>query len=124
MVARQHELQSGAVEATAIALAAKQGAHTDTVKLKEMLVSSLDLSEDQVTVDKVYRCDASEEYVSSAEACENYYGNSDDNEGGGNDAKASTYVRLNLSDTYSPIWTQWGIHHDLTYTVQRTVQLS
>lgn len=125
MVARQHELQSGIAEAEAVALAANLGAETDTVKLQSMIEESLDLDQGQVTVTKVYRCDAGRELVSAASSCENYFGSSDSNSGGGNDAETvSEYVKLQVTDTYTPIWAHIGIGGKVTYKVDRMVQLS
>ena len=120
MVARQHELQGGASEATAVALAANQGAETDVGTLKELLVNSLDHSANDVTVTKIYRCDASNTYVSLASACDG------DNDSGRQHRRkqVSTYVRIELTDTYTPTWSKIGISHPLTYEVERTIQLS
>src|SRR5690606_13357791 len=95
MVARQGELQNGAAEAEAIALAAGAGAATDTETLKSILKESLSLSDSEVGVTKLYRCNASGTLVASASSC-------------GEDDVVSTYVRLDLRDTYSPIWTRLG----------------
>jgi len=125
MVARQHELQGGVSEATSIALAANLGAETDTQELASLLRSSLDLEGEQVIVTKLYRCDASSSFVATAGECENYYGGSDDNNGEGNDAQyVSSYVKVELSDSYSPIWSKIGVGSSFTYDVERMVQLS
>src|SRR5205809_105857 len=63
IVSRQHELQTGAAEAEGIALAANQGASTDTTTLKTILMNSLSLSTSQVTVTKLYRCGTSTSLV-------------------------------------------------------------
>jgi len=120
MVARQHELQGGASEATAVALAANQGAETDVGTLKELLVNSLDLSANDVTVTKIFRCDADNAYVALASDCD-----------GANDSgrhnrrkQVSTYVKIKITDTYTPTWSKIGISRPLTYEVERTIQLS
>ncbi len=115
MVARQHELQSGASEAMAVVLAANVGAHTNTQHLEAMLEGSLDLDEDQVTVTKYYRCNADADFVSSADACDggNNGQGADEEHGNDEDTVVSTYIKLQLSDTYSPIWTKIGVSGDL-----------
>jgi Flp pilus assembly protein TadG len=120
MVARQHELQGGASEATAVALAANQGTETDVNTLKELLVSSLDVSANDVTVTKIFRCDADNTYVALASDCD-----------GANDEgrkarrkQVSTYVRIEITDTYTPTWSKIGVSGPLTYEVERTIQLS
>jgi len=120
MVARQHELQGGASEATAVALAANQGAQTDVNTLKELLVNSLDVSANDVTVTKVYRCDAANTYVALASDCDG------ENDSGRQHRRkqVSTYVKIEITDTYTPTWSKIGISHPLTYEVERTIQLS
>lgn len=114
MVARQHELQSGIAEAEAVALAANMGATTNTTALKAMLMSSLHLSADQVTVTMMFRCndDATLSTASTVTACN-----------GSNDV-LSTYVRVNLKTSFKPIWTKLGVGSRLSYNVTRQVQLS
>lgn len=125
MVARQHELQSGAAEATAVALAANMSAETSTTELADLLRDTLDLKGDQVVVTKVYRCETATSYVTTIDQCENYFGSSTDNNGGGNDAtRYSEYVKVKLQDTYEPIWTKLGLGGAFTYNVERMVQLS
>ncbi|WP_333605456.1 TadE/TadG family type IV pilus assembly protein [Novosphingobium sp.] len=111
MVSRQSELQSGASDAEAIALAANAGAATDTTTLKSILMSKLSLSSDQVDVTKRYRCDAATTLVNSADSCS-----------GG--AVVSTYVEIQLRDTFTPIWSRIGVAGTLNYNVDRLVQLS
>lgn len=112
MISRQHELQSGVSEATSIALAANMGAETQTTELKNILKESLDLDDNDVSVVKLYRCNVSSEMRSSANGCD-----------GSNDV-LSTYVRITLTDTYSPVWSHMGVAGDFNYSVTRTVQLS
>lgn len=111
MVARQSELQNGAAEAEAIALAAGAGAQTDIQTLASILQDSLSLAENEVAVDKLYRCNADATLVESASLC-------------GEDDVVSTYVRLDLRDTFTPIWTRMGATGAVQYRVERTVQLS
>lgn len=125
MVSRQHELQSGAAEATAVALAANAGAETNTIELAKLLRDSLHLQGEQVVVTKMYRCETSTSYVSTTDQCVNYWSSSDSNNGGGNDAtRYSEYVKIKLQDSYTPIWTRLGLGGAFTYKVERTIQLS
>lgn len=111
IVSRQHELQTGAAEAEAIVLAANQGATTNTTTLKTILENSLGLQSNQITVGKLYRCGTNNTLAVDTSNC-----------GTGQDV--STYVRLRLTDTYTPAWTQFGMGSTLTFNVVRTVQLS
>jgi Flp pilus assembly protein TadG len=111
IVSRQHELQTGAAEAEAIALAANQGASTDTTTLKSILMGSLSLQSSQVTVDKLYRCGTSSTLQVSSSGC-------------GTGQVVSSYVRLTLTDSYTPAWTRFGVGSTLNFSVVRMVQLS
>ena len=126
MVARQHELQSGASEAEAVALAANMGAETNADELKTMLEDSLHLSDDQVTVTIMFRCNTDSSLVTSADTCTG--GNSgqgaDEEHGNDEDTVVSRYVRLRLQDSYTPTWSKIGIGKAIRYSVTRTVQLS
>ncbi|HKX77459.1 MAG TPA: TadE/TadG family type IV pilus assembly protein [Novosphingobium sp.] len=111
IISRQHELQIGVAEAEAIVLAANSGAATDTTALAGILRESLSLSGDHVAVTKLYRCNADPEMVASAGLCEE-------------DDVISTYIRIQLRDSYSPLWTSFGVSQPFAFTVVRTVQLS
>lgn len=109
MISRQHELQAGVAEAEAIALVAKTG--VDTTSLKSVLMQSLNLSTSQVDVDKQYRCNADTSLVSSATSCST-------------NAVVSTYVKITLRDSYSPFWQRIGAVGTWNYNIVRMVQLS
>jgi Flp pilus assembly protein TadG len=110
MIARQHELQSGAADVETIVFAVSSGTATDTIKIKQVLVASLGLTTSQVTVAKVYRCGTTTALVTSSSSC-------------ASGTKVSTYVRVSFSDRYSPIWTDFGVGAPLDYNVVRTVQV-
>lgn len=111
MISRQNELQSGAAQAEAIALAANAGASTDTVALKALLMSSLKLGKDQVEIVKLYRCGTNSSLVTAGTNC-------------GANVVVSSYVRIRLQDAYTPMWTHFGFAKKFNFNVLRTVQLS
>jgi len=111
IVARQHELQSAASEGEAIALTFASGASSDVNKVKDILQASLDLGEDQITVAKVFRCGISDELVDDSSTC-------------GEDDIVSTYLRFQMNDNYTPLWTGFGIGKPIDFSVTRTVQVS
>ncbi len=111
MVARQHELQSGASDVEGIVLAVASGTSTNVQTIKSVLTSSLGLTDEQVTVVKVYRCGVTTTLVTVGSACEV-------------GSVVSTYVRVTLTDTYSPTWREFGVGNNLDYRVVRTVQIS
>ena len=111
MVARQHELQTGATDLEGIVLAVAKGSGTDINTIRSALSSSLNLPLSNVTVAKVYRCASSTTLETTASACSD-----PDN--------ISIYVQVNLADTYTPIWTKFGVGSPLNYNLVRTVQVS
>lgn len=111
MVARQHELQSGASDVEGIVLAVASGTSTNVQTIKSVLTSSLELTNEQVTVVKVYRCGAATTLVTVSTSCTS-------------GSVVSTYVRVTFIDSYSPTWTEFGVGHALAYRVVRTVQIS
>jgi Flp pilus assembly protein TadG len=110
MVARQHSLQAGAADTESIVLAVANGTATDTSTIKTALATSTGLAESKITVDKVYRCDA-EETLSTSSNC-------------GTNKKTSTYVKVKFTDTYKPLWKDFGIGGNINYNVERMVQVS
>lgn len=111
MVARQSELQSAAAEATSIVLAKTPETAAELTTIEQVIEASTGLAANKVTLTKVYRCGTDASYITDPATCAN--------------AKLlSTFIRLNLSDTYTPRWTSLGIGSTVNYNVQRTVQLS
>ena len=109
--ARQHELQTGADEAAAMALAGWSTSTGDTVALKGVLKRNLGLTDAQVTITPKYRCGAATTYVDAKASC------------AATDI-VTTYLRIVLNDTYTPQWTSFGIGQPINYYVERTVLVS
>jgi Flp pilus assembly protein TadG len=111
MVSRQQELQSAAGEGETIALAAAQSSQTTSITtIRDIIAQSVDLNSNQVTVTPYFRCDDSESLVTDKSSC-------------ATDAVVTSYLKLELSDSYSPVWTRLGIGNAFNYDVQRMVQL-
>jgi Flp pilus assembly protein TadG len=108
IVARQSELQSAAAEGSAIALASAPDTTAKRTTLKNVLVASTGLSADHVAITEVYRCDASTSYTTSASSC-----SSGD--------VYSRYVKIVLTDTYTPTWARFGVGSAIHYSVTRYV---
>ncbi|MCZ8172222.1 MAG: hypothetical protein O9272_10850, partial [Brevundimonas sp.] len=111
MIARQTDLQAGSTEVQGIVLAVSNGTATDVNTIRSVLMSTLSLPQDKVAVTKVFRCTNSSTLVAAQTSCAN------------NDV-VSTYVQVTLTDSYTPIWTQFGVGRTMNYRVQRTVQIS
>lgn len=111
MVARQHELQTGATDLEGIVLAVAKGTGTNEATIRTALSSSLNLPLNKVTVVKVYRCGSDTSTVAAISACPD-------------PTNTSIYVKVTLSDSYTPIWTKFGVGGPLNYNLVRTVQVS
>ena len=110
-VARQHELQSGADDAAAMALAGWKDDAAQVTALKSVLKSTLNLTDAQVTITHKYRCGVTVAYVDVKTAC-------------AAGTVVATYLRIALTDTYTPTWAKFGMGSPLNYNVTRTVVLS
>ena len=111
MVARQHELQTGATDLEGIVLAVAKGSGTNEATIRNALASSLNLPLSKVTVVKIYRCGSSTTTVSAISSCSD-------------PTNTSVYVQVTLNDSYTPLWTQFGVGSQLNYNLVRTVQVS
>lgn len=108
LVARQTELQSAAAEAAAIALAAAPDTDAKRATVERVIEASSGLAADKVSVSAAYRCDDSTAFVTSADSCSSA-------------SVVSSFVRINLRDTYVPAWTSFGVGSPIDYDVTRYV---
>ena len=111
VVSRQQELQSAASEAEMIILSAANGAGVSSDDLKTIIKSSVGLTDTQLTLEAQWRCDDAETKETDPSECDI-------------SEPISEYVKLTLTDTYTPIWTTYGVGSPFSYTVERTVQVS
>lgn len=107
IVARQTELQSAASEASAIALAAAPDTATKRATVKSVIQASTGLGADKVAVTEAFRCDADATYSNNATSC--------------NGDNVSRFVKIVLTDTYTPNWTRFGVGSPIQYSVTRYV---
>ena len=77
--------------------------------VKDRLCVMTGLAQDKVTVSNVYRCGVDTSFVTLVSACAGSY---------------STFVRVVLTDTYTPTWTKFGLGGAVNYSVTRQVQVS
>lgn len=108
IVARQTELQSAAAEAVSIVLASVPKTDTQKDQIETVIEQSTGLADDNVNLDWKYRCGTDD---LTDTVCED-------------DTTQSTYIQITMSDSYTPVWTQFGFGSGLTYNVVRTVQIS
>ncbi|GMN01422.1 TadE/TadG family type IV pilus assembly protein [Erythrobacter sp. MTPC3] len=111
IVARQHELQSAANEAEIIILATNRGATVEISEIKEIIRSSVDLTSEQVTVEREFRCNQSNGKTKNKGNCPTT-------------ATISEYLTVRVKDRYTPVWTSFGVGSTINFAVNRTVQIS
>lgn len=109
VVARQTELQGAAAEASAIALAAPPDTTEKRQVLKDVIVESTGLDASKVTITEKFRCGTDTAYVAAESECVG--------------VKISHYVLIQLDDTYTPAWTEWGFGSPINYNVDRYVMV-
>jgi Flp pilus assembly protein TadG len=115
IVSREQQLQSAANEASEVILAAAGGSGITSTDLEDILETSLGLDGTQLTIADRYRCGTDTTLSATVPSP-------------GNGCSASqqiyAYVHLTLTDTYTPMWTKFGVASPIQYTVVRTVQVS
>lgn len=109
MVARQTELQSAAAEAAAVVRATPPENWQERRTIRQIIQTSTGLDNEHVSVQEVFRCGTQTAYTDDGDAC-------------GSNPK-STFIRIIISDNYTPIWANYGIGSGFEYNVQRTVQI-
>jgi Flp pilus assembly protein TadG len=110
-VARQHELDTGADQATALVLAGWSDTVEQRTALQQVIQESLGVPDEHIDLETKYRCGTTADYVDSSSGCA---------EG----EIVATFLRLELTDTYTPTWTEFGIGSPINLSVERMVQLS
>ena len=110
MVARQTELQSAAAEAAAIVQAAPPTDEAGRNTVRDVLKVSTGLADGQVSVVEIYRCGTNTAYETTNNCSTGQH--------------VSKFIQATLTDTYSPVWTNFGIGEPVNYNVIRTVQIS
>jgi Flp pilus assembly protein TadG len=114
MIARQSELQSAAGEAEAIVQASVPTDAAARDEVRDVLKASLDPdntdAHESVTVTEIYRCSTDADFVTVNNCADA--------------TTVSTFIKITLTDTYTPQWTSFGIGSPLNYNVVRMVQIS
>lgn len=111
IVSRQAELQTAASEATAVVLARPPDEASERATLEAIIESSTGLDADKVTMRLRYRCDTEATLRLTPTGC-------------GTTAVVSEFIIINMRDTYTPTWTQFGVGGPINFSVTRRVQIS
>ena len=112
IVARQSELQGAASDVGSITLSSNGVSNVSPTTVRDILMVSTGLDEDNVEVVRRYRCGVEPELIETQGPCE------DEN------AVISNYFQITLHDRYRPLWTEFGIGKPIDFEVERTVQIS
>lgn len=110
-VARQHELQTGADDAASLALAGWQHDTGDIVAVKAVIKRTLSLSDSQVTVVRKFRCGTATALIDDRATCTP-------------GTIVTSYLQIRLTDTYRPLWSDFGVGSNIAYDVRRLVVVS
>lgn len=110
LLAKQSELDAIAEQGAGIALASKPDTSAKRTTLQQILVASSGLSSSNVTVTAAYRCNSSTTYVTSSSTCTS--------------GVVSNFVKISLTTTMTPTWTQFGVGSPITYRVDRYAMYS
>lgn len=108
MFARQVELQNAAAEASQLALAAAPTDEAARATVRAVIQTSTGLPEENVTVLERYRCGTDDEYVEDSGTCPSHY---------------SRFIRIEVTDTYTPLWSRISSLQPVNYDVVRMVQV-
>lgn len=108
LVARQSELQSAMSVAESIALATDPDTVDELTTLKNVVSASTGLATSKIAVAAAYRCNSSADYVALESTC-------------ATGANVSRYVRVTLTDSYVPIWTEFGVGKTIALRVDRYI---
>jgi hypothetical protein len=122
VVSRQQELQSAAAESEIIAVAAASGATSSLAELDDIITTSMNLDPvadaSKVQVTRFYRCDAlpidPDNPPDDPADCDVDPAVTE---------VVTSYIRLQLQDSYTPMWTKFGIGGPINFDVKRTVQM-
>ena len=108
LVARQAELDGAAAEGAAIAIASAPNSDAKRTTLQQVIMTSTGLTSDKVTVSAAYRCNSSTAFVTASTSCTT--------------GVISNFVKIYITDTFTPTWDKFGVGSDITYQVTRYVE--
>ncbi|MBB3861215.1 hypothetical protein GGQ88_002487 [Novosphingobium hassiacum] len=109
LVSRQSELQSAIGVAESVALASVPDTAAERTTLQQIVATTSGLPLDHITVLPAYRCDLTNAMVDQIGSC-------------AAGSRVSYYVKIALTDTYRPVWREFGVGSDIDFHVERVVQ--
>ena len=109
MIARQTELQAAMAQASSVALAIEPTSDTRRATIKSILKTSTGLGDSNITLVATYRCGTATAYVDDSTTC--------------GTARVSSFLKVTITDSYTPTWTQFGVGGTLSFNVSRYVMI-
>ena len=109
LVARQSELDGAAAEGAAIAIASPPNTDAKRTTLQQVVAASAGGTA-AVTVSAAYRCNSATDYVTTSSSCTS--------------GVISNFVKIYITETYTPTWVQFGIANAITFRTTRYVEFS
>ena len=115
LVARQSELDSAAAEGAAIAIASPPNNAAKRTTLQQVIATSITpaapaVNNVTVTVSAAYRCNSATAYVTDPNTCTS--------------GVISNFVKIYITDIYTPTWVNYGIGSNITYRTTRYAEYS
>lgn len=113
LVARQSELDSAAAEGAAIAIASPPNTDAKRTTLQQVVTASVNGKPSDtavVTATAAYRCNAATAYVTDPTSCTS--------------GVISNFVKIYITETYTPTWVRYGIASAITFRTTRYVEFS
>ena len=114
MVSRQQELQSAANEGASIVLAAANSSGISNTSVETIIEQSVGLKPNQLTISQEYRCDAATTRTTDP----------DPSKCPDSSKPIYSYIKIVITDSYTPLWTKFGVGGTQNYRITRTVQVS
>ena len=111
IISRESELQSAVAEGAAIVLATIPEDQAELDAIEAIIETSTGLPEGKVRLQIRYRCNASTDLHLTINEC-------------ATGAVISEFIHLNVWDTYTPIWTKFGVGGPVEYDIRRRIQIS
>lgn len=111
LVARRTAVQGAMSESVQIVLGATPDNDAKVATLKNVLSATTGIATSNIEIVTVYRCGTDTTYVSLPGYCPAT-------------GEIAKYLRLKVIDTFTPMWTSFGVGAPITMTLQRTIQIS
>lgn len=110
MVARNTEMQTALAEATAVTLAVTPDTQADIDTIEDIVENSTGLADNRVSFTKKFRCGEDTALVTDETTCST-------------STLVSEFLEINVTETYSPVWTEFGIGGDVEMGKTQMVQI-